>query len=99
MQLARELKAKRNAENFELSSSGGRVDAKDAAHAARAERYMRDVEKGLARFDREQAKKAKEEAERAAVIKVQFREQREYNVRVQKRATTKRHKQMAKDLV
>jgi len=69
MQLARELKAKRNAENFELSSSGGRVDAKDAAQAIRAERNQRDVDRGLARHAKELTRKNRRAAGEAQKVK------------------------------
>lgn len=98
MQLARELKAKRNAENFELSSSGGRVDAKDAARAARAEQYARDMEKSAVRREKELEEQRRFYEEQLAMSKTADALVRKNNLKTQKRQQTKSRKDYDKNM-
>lgn len=87
--LAKELKAKKVAENFELASKGGRVDAGEAKAAAREEAIARDIEKGARRQEKDREKELAKARDIANHILHKETKRRERNRNLEVRARDK----------
>ena len=90
--LARELKAKKVAENFELSSKGGRVNAGEQRAKDKAAAKAADMAAGLERAERDKQRKYAQIRKMVFEAKVKDENQRQRNKMVENRAKQKARK-------
>mmetsp|Transcript_45000 Transcript_45000/g.88310 ORF Transcript_45000/g.88310 Transcript_45000/m.88310 type:complete len:847 (+) Transcript_45000:104-2644(+) len=89
LQLARELKAKKIAENFELGAKGGRVDAGAAAAQAKEEKLQKDMERGFRRQEKAKERELAAAMELAMQVKRKDQRKRESDQRIVKKQQLK----------